>query len=264
MIGRALVLQAEGSGLPCVATSRKPGASHFLDLNASPDTWSLPVNVETAILCAAVTGLATCENDRVHTRAVNVTATIALANRLASQGAKISFLSSNQVFGPEVVTPAEDHPPGPVTEYGRQKFAVERHLLENHPDSQIIRLTKVISPSLPLFTRWMDSLAHSQSITAYSDLYFSPLEHMTTAATILEIVRIRHAGIFHISAADSLSYFDAARWLTARTGTDPALIQCAPAPYPNTPDSCRFNCERTVDLTGYCLSRSIDHLQELG
>ncbi|MEI8284801.1 MAG: sugar nucleotide-binding protein [bacterium] len=262
-IGQAIIHQAERMALTCAFTCRKPGASHFLDLKFPSHSWEFPEKVETAILCAAVNGLGACETNPLETRAVNVTAMMSLANRLAAQGAKITFLSSNQVFGPNASVPAEDSEPSPATEYGRQKLAVERHLLAKIPGAQIIRLTKVISPALQLFAKWAASLAAGQTISAYSDLFFSPIALDSTVAMILKIASSPHSGIFHLSSADAISYLDAARWLAVRVGTEPSLVQSVPAPSPNTPDSCRLNCKRTVELVGYCISSPMDHLPAL-
>jgi dTDP-4-dehydrorhamnose reductase len=271
LIGKALIERAASEGVPCAFTTRRSGAEqkcgeeqtsrlHFLDLNDSPDLWQIPSGTEHAILCAATTGLAACENDPGSTRAINVSATIALADRFAAHGVKVTFLSSNQVFGSDASAPAEDSEPSPTSEYGRQKLAVERHLLDAIPGSQIIRLTKVISPAFPLFAKWAAALAADQPIAAYSDLYFSAIALDSTAAMILKIASGPHSGVFHISASDSISYLDAARWLAEHISADSTLVKSVPAPSPNSPDACRLSCERTVELVGYCLFSSIDHL----
>lgn len=250
MIGRGIACAAGRLGIPCESTTRKPGQGHFLDLCVTPDMWQIPKNGEAAVLCASVTGLSACENDPDGTRAINVTAMKILADRLAGQGARITFLSSSQVFGPDASIPSEGDPPSPVTEYGRQKLAVERYLLDAIPASQIVRLTKVVSAELPLFAKWTAALAAGQSITAYSDLYFSPIPLDSTAAMILKIASSPHSGIFHLSAADSISYFAAAQWLASRLGVAPSLVQSDSAPHPNTPDSCRLGCERARRIIG--------------
>jgi len=251
MIGRGVVSAAGRLGIPCESTTRKPGQGHFLDLSLIPDSWQIPKNVEAAVLCASVTGLKTCESDPEGTRAINVSATKILADRLAEQGTRVTFLSSNQVFGPDAFQPSEDDPPEPVTEYGRQKLAVERHLTEKIPSAKIIRLTKVVSSELPLFAKWAEDLGRGRPVRAYSNLHLSPLALFPTTAQILEIACSLHSGIFHLSASDSISYLDAAQWLASRLGVSSSLVQSDDAPHPNTPDSCRLGCERTHRLIGF-------------
>lgn len=257
MIGRSIVRLAGHMHVPCAATSRKPGSEYFLDLAGSPASWNFPKEVRTAVFCASITDLASCEKNPRETYGVNVTATTTLMDRLASRGTKITFLSSNLVFGPNASAPSEHDVPNPATEYGRQKLTVENHLLQEIPESQIIRLTKVVSPELPLFLRWIDAMKRNIRIAAFSDLFLSPLAVSVTASIVFELSRSRQRGIFHFSASDSMSYFDMAKWLTSRYNFDPTLVVSTKAPHPNSPDSCRLNCKRAQQL-GFNISTSLD------
>jgi dTDP-4-dehydrorhamnose reductase len=251
LIGRALCQEAGRAGRVCIGTSPEPGAPCYLELKNPPESWRIPAGIDQAILCAAITELAACEADPAGTRAVNVVATLALADLIAARGGTLAFLSSTQVFPPEANAPGEDSPPAPATEYGRQKFAVEQDLLERWPGTKIIRLTKVVSPTIPLFADWAQALVAGRSIRAYRDLYFSPLALPVAAAAILRIAAASAGGVFHLGAADSISYFEAARWIAARLGASPTLVRAEGAPRPNTPDSCRLACVRTQQTTGF-------------
>ena len=178
-------------------------------------------------------------------------ATSLLADRVAARGGDVAFLSSTQVFPPDARAPAEDSPPAPATEYGRQKAEVERHLLALGRKAKVIRLTKVVAPAVSLFADWSASLAAGKAIHAFSDLHISPLALPFAAAAILRIVATSEGGIFHLGAADSVSYLEAARWMAARLGAAAALVHASAAPLPNTPDSCRLSCGRTRQLIGF-------------
>src|SRR5207248_3754726 len=70
--------------------------AHQVDL-AAPDIGPLRLRqagYEYAIFAAAVTGLARCENEKIYTRARNVTGTLALARQLAAEGVTPVFFSS--------------------------------------------------------------------------------------------------------------------------------------------------------------------------
>ncbi len=262
VIGRGIVSSAAHMGVPCECTLRKPGTRHFLDLSLTPDSWHIPNNVEAAVLCASVTGLNVCESDPEGTRAINVSATKILADRLAQQGARITFLSSSQVFGPGVSAASESDLPEPATEYGRQKLAIERHLMEKIPGSQIVRLTKVVSSELPLFSSWMDSMARGLHVTAFSDLFLSPLSVPAAVSAILAIVRSGCDGVFHLSAADSISYLEAANLLALWSHFEPSLVTSVTSPHPNTPGSCRLSCERSRELTEFQPRTAFENLTD--
>jgi dTDP-4-dehydrorhamnose reductase len=262
LIGEALIYRARDQGQEISCTSRRPGADIPLDLSDDPREWKMPSNIQHAIFCAAVTGIANCENSPEATRSVNVEAVKELSLRLSDLGAKITYLSSNLVFSPDTSAPSESSALSPATEYGRQKLAVEEFLLCKIPDSKIIRPTKVVSPSLPLFSKWKHAILSQQPFEAFADLYLSPISIKAVAESILKIALGKDHGIFHLSASDSISYAEAGKWLLKRLGADASLLIPTRAPNPNTPDSCRLNCSRTSTLTGFQPIGSFQNLEE--
>jgi dTDP-4-dehydrorhamnose reductase len=262
LIGEALIHRVRDQGQEISYTSKRSGTINHLDLSEKPEKWKIPPNVHTAILCAAVTGIANCENSPEATRAINVHATQELARLLADLGARVIFLSSNLVFPPDASAPSESCTPAPATEYGRQKLAVEEFLISKIPNSQIIRPTKVVSPSLPLFLKWKHAILDQQPFEAFTDLYLSPISLKAVAEWVLKIALGKDHGIFHLSASDSISYAEAGKWLLKRLGADASLLIPTCAPNPNTPDSCRLNCSRTSDLTGFQPIGSFQNLEE--
>lgn len=261
-IGEALVRRARDQGQAISYTSRRTGADIPLDLSGDPREWKIPSNTKHAIFCAAITGIANCENSPEATRSVNVEAVKELSLRLSDLGAKITYLSSNLVFSPDTSSPSESSALSPATEYGRQKLAVEEFLLCKIPDAQIIRPTKVVSPSLPLFSKWKHAILAQQPFEAFSDLYFSPISLGSVAEWVLKIALGREQGVFHLSASDSISYADAGKWLLSRFGAKASLLVPTRAPNPNTPDSCRLHCSRTSALIGFQPSTSFENLEE--
>jgi dTDP-4-dehydrorhamnose reductase len=261
-IGEALIHRARDQEQEISFTSRRPGADIPLNLLDDPREWKIPSNIQHAIFCAAVTGIANCENSPEATRSVNVEAVKELSLRLSDLGAKITYLSSNLVFSPDTSAPSESSALSPATEYGRQKLALEEFLLCKIPDSQIIRPTKVVSPSIPLFSKWKHAILDQQPFEAFADLYLSPISLKAVAEWVLKIALGKDHGIFHLSASDSISYAEAGKWLLKRLGADASLLIPTCAPNPNTPDSCRLNCSRTSDLTGFQPIGSFQNLEE--
>lgn len=260
MIGSALAFAAEARGISCSGTSRRSGALWHLDLEAPAESWRLPKNTTTAILCAAKTNVDFCERHPTATRKTNTLATIELADRLAAHGTSPIFLSTSRVFPPWFELPAESTPPEPVTEYGRQKLAVEEHLLRHHPNAKIIRLAKIVSPHLPLFASWQKALAAGETVEAYSDLFLSPVHLPFATEAILQIALGPTPGIFHISASDAVSYFDVARFLAGLKGAEPSLVKPTHSPQPNTPGSAILSCRRTMENTTFRPSTSMQNL----
>src|SRR5579863_766065 len=156
-IGAATARRLRARGERLITTTRR--AVHlaadeaFLDLDRLPDDWRPPAGVTAACVFAAIARLAACEADPTGSHRVNVTRTLALAEKLMAEGVYTLFLSTNQVFdGTRPHIPA-DAPHSPVSAYGRQKAAAEatfKRWIGEGAAVGILRLAKVVSPQMAL------------------------------------------------------------------------------------------------------------------
>jgi dTDP-4-dehydrorhamnose reductase len=233
MIGAAIATAAGALGLRVIATTRRstPGMAQ-LDL-ADPKKWDWleGVRARTAVLAAAVARLDACHLDPEASSRVNVTGTVELGRRLAARGTHLIHLSTNQVFSGETPSPAEDAPLSPANVYGRQKADAEAGLLSLGPTATVLRLTKVIHPGMALFQGWADALAEGRMVRPARDMALAPVTVDLVVQAVLALAKLgwaapeRTAGIFHLSAADEISYADAALVVARRLGADPALVR---------------------------------------
>jgi dTDP-4-dehydrorhamnose reductase len=230
LLGAAVAARLAAAGTPVIRTSRRgsPG-SISLDLAALPSQWSPPPGITAAVLCAAITSTDVCRARPDDCRRVNVDATCELGRRLAAAGARIVFLSTNMVFdGHTPFTPATATP-CPRTTYGRMKAEAEEQLLALGEGTTVVRLTKVISRSLPVIDRWRDSLARGEPIRPLTDLVIAPVS-LDLAATVIATAACEPLGpILQVSARADVSYADVATRLAARWGAASALVQPASA-----------------------------------
>jgi dTDP-4-dehydrorhamnose reductase len=208
-IGRALTNKLKSQQDTVFFTTRRstpaPGNAVHLDLASSDtETTHLP-QTDIAYFCAAITGFAACRNDRKLAERVNFSAPSALARRLVDAGSRVVFLSSNAVFDwsePHVPVSREPHP---LTEYGHFK-------------------AKVLRADDGLFAGWINHLIQKKNINAYVDHYFAPISLADTVDALLAISQSPGGGIFQMSGARDVSYFDAARRLASLTNADPKLV----------------------------------------
>ena len=98
---------------------------------------------EAVIHCAALSNTWYCEQHPEESHRVNVQATVRLAKACKLTGARLVFMSSDQVYnGTPLAGPlAEDAPLEPVNCYGRHKLEAEQRALWNLPDAVGLRLT---------------------------------------------------------------------------------------------------------------------------
>jgi dTDP-4-dehydrorhamnose reductase len=228
-IGRELVAGLPRHGLATIGTTRHRQRVSpdrvYLDLEGDLDAWPCPENIGTAILAAAVTRLDACERDPEATTRINVASNLALADRLSARGIHVIFLSSNQVFDGIRPYRQASEPASPRTHYGRQKATVEHQLLARHGRASILRLTKVVTPGLPLLGDWARALRSGSPIRPFRDMVIAPIPVAFVVETIARMVQQRPAGVTHASGPVDVAYADVARYIARRLGAEPGLVQ---------------------------------------
>ncbi len=257
-IGAALSRRLEALGCPVAATSRRRKLAGpqrpFLDLATPLDDWKPPEGTRSACITAAIAGLAACAADPAASAAVNVTGTLAVAERLITRGSHVVFLSSNQVF--EGTTPhvAADAPTSPVSEYGRQKARTESALkahMEGGAPIAILRLAKVLTPTMPLLRGWVEALAAGRRVRAFHDMMISPTPIDIVVDAITALMREEARGIFQLTGPRDASYADIARYLAIRIGADPTLVEYVSAAAAVMPAGAT-PLHTTLDSTALC------------
>lgn len=201
----------------------------FLDLGQPPESWPPLPPCRAAVLCAAITSLEHCRREPAATRLINVTRQLELAQRLASQGTFVVFISSNQVFDGAKPSRAADEPASPMTEYGRQKAEAEAGLGRLGRRVAVVRLTKVFHPGLSLMRQWITAMEGGATIHPFTDLLCSPITLPATLEAIAAVAEKQAAGTWQLSGSRDVSYADIARHLATRRGLNPALVQPASA-----------------------------------
>ncbi len=230
-IGAATQQFLEARGLATMATTRRKERvatnRPFLDLSLPLDRWEPPTGTIGACIFAAIARIAACDADPQGSAHVNVIQTLALADRLLTDGIPVLFLSTNQVFNGTIPNVGPDAPYCPVTEYGRQKVLVEtalRERIEQGAPAAILRLAKVVSKDMPLLCGWIDALAAGKPIHAFYDMTMAPAEISMVTTTISGLMRDRARGIFQLTGPRDLSYFEIGRYVAKTLGADPALV----------------------------------------
>lgn len=210
LVGSAL-FKAFGERGRVLGTSRRAGSEHLqLDLAGEMSGLSLPENISTAFICAGVTSLQNCRENSAASRRVNVTNTVALAERLTGMGARVVFFSTGLVFDGSKPFCRESDTVSPQCEYGRQKVETERAVLALGEAAAVVRLTKVIAAGIPLFRRWREDLSAGRVIRPFTDYKMSPITVSFVVAAMRALTQKWLPGILHLSANCDLDYREAA------------------------------------------------------
>ena len=226
-IGAAAYQSLTARGVTAAATTRRKtqvtADRPFLDLSAPLEDWQPPPGTSAACIFAAVARVEACEADPRASAYVNVTQTLALADRLFGLGIPVLFLSTNQVFDGTVPNVAADALHSPVTEYGRQKARAEAGFfsrMEQGMPAAVLRLAKVVSRDMPLLRDWSQKLAAGQPIRAFSDMTMAPVETEMACDAIAILMKDGARGVFQLTGPRDLPYLEIGRHIASELGVD--------------------------------------------
>jgi dTDP-4-dehydrorhamnose reductase len=204
---------------------------HRLDL-AAPDIRPLKLRgsgYEYAVIAAAMTGLARCEQDKEFARARNVTGTVELARQLAGEDMIPVYFSTDNVFDGREGGYVDEAPTNPVNEYGAQKAEVERRLPEvTHGRYLILRLGKVfglVRGDRTLLDEMAGRLTKGQEVAAARDQILSPVLIDDVVRAVLGLQQVAATGLFNVCAPEVWSRYDLALALARALGAPPALVK---------------------------------------
>jgi dTDP-4-dehydrorhamnose reductase len=208
LLGSAVLREVRTAGHEAMGTSRR-GTRGFAPLDLlSPSGFEPPRHTRLAFLCAGRGGLDACDRDPRAMAAVNVDATVALANLLAARGILSVFPSSSYAALP--------------CQYGLQKAAVEAALCG--PRFAAVRLWKIIETLRPRFLDWAVALSSGREIHASPVLRFAPVAVAEAAACLTSFATEFRPGVFEAFPDASFSYHEAAVRLALALGRPAALV----------------------------------------
>ena len=229
LLGGALLRRLRMAGESVAGTTRRRANVSeqclYLDLTDTACEWRAPWPVSVAYVCAGVNKLQVCKGDPEGTAKVNVEGVCSLAAGLAAAGAFVVLLSSNHVLDGSAPRRAPDAPLSPLTEYGRQKAEVERRMAACGASVAIVRFAKILGPGPSLFTGWADSLARGEAIHPFSDMSLAPVPLSFAVEALTRTATLRLSGVTQVSAAEELSYAEAALAGARALNADPGLVQ---------------------------------------
>lgn len=182
------------------------------------------------IHAAALTNVDRCETDREAARALHADATKKLANAARAAGAHLVHISTDHIFDGNRGKYGEDDKPQPVNFYAETKFLGEQAVVASGADAAIIR-TNFFGFNVQEkedFAGWLlSALQKKEPLRLFTDVIFSPILVNTLSDRIIDIVRGRKMGVFHIAAHDACSKYDFGMMLARAFGLDTAMVAAA-------------------------------------
>ncbi len=257
-IGAALARTWQQRGGVAIGTTRRPAQADgeslvFFDLAAAAagDVTLPPCDV--VFICAAMTKLDECRQHPELVERINVGAPTAIATQAKKVGAKTVFLSTCAVFSGRASHVPADHSRDATSVYGCSKVEAEDRVLATGTGATVVRLTKVLTPGMPLLARWAEALSRGEQVVAFDDHRIAPLYIDAVVDALIDIGLCKADGVFQLSASRDVSYAEIARHIATHCGMSPSLVLGRGA------ESCGIPPAEILRYTSLDVTHATDH-----
>ena len=237
MLGQDLLAAAQAAGHELLAFPRAD-----LDITdaAAVSRVFADARPDVVINSAAWTNVDGAESDEAGALAVNGTGAGNVARSAAACGAWTLHVSSDYVFDGSKRSPyVESDPVAPLSAYGRTKLAGEAAVAVQAPGRHtIVRSSWLFGAAGPCFPATILRLAAERNeLKVVDDQIGCPTFTAHLAGALLELAARpasegRPAGIVHIAAGGSCSWFELAREIVARAGVTCEVKPCSTEEFP--------------------------------
>lgn len=204
---------------------------HALDLadSAALRRLFLELKPDAVIHTAALSDIDFCEANPEKAEAVNVGASLQIAELCRGSGARLIYFSSDSVFDGKKGWYAETDMPGPINQYARTKVAAEAGIARICPDHVIIRPSLIMG--LPVLDsgnsflwRLVQSLKRGVPSGFPSAEFRTPVDVISLSRATLECAAAGFTGALHLAGNDRLSRYEIGRRIARSLGYREELI----------------------------------------
>ena len=152
------------------------------------------------------------------------------ARNVAEAAGAVLYVSSDYVFDGTKGEPyLESDPVNPLSAYGRTKLAGEQATADANPRHFIVRSSWLFGAGGKNFVETM--LGLGPEVRVVDDQVGSPTFTGHLAEALAKLAQTDDFGVHHIAASGSCSWFEFAREIFARTGSDTRVEPCTSAEF---------------------------------
>lgn len=182
------------------------------------------IKPEVIIHTAALTDVDECEINKELAYKINAEGTKRIAEFSKDSEAFLIYVSTDYVFNGEKGMYKEKDEPNPINYYGYTKLMGEKYC-DCVVRPCVIYGAKPASGKVN-FALWLiEKLRKKEEVKIVTDQYITPTLNTNLAKMILEIVRRRLEGIFHLSGATRVSRYEFALKIADKFGLEESLIK---------------------------------------
>jgi dTDP-4-dehydrorhamnose reductase len=165
---------------------------------------------DAVIHTAALSSPNACQENPALSHAINVTASLHLAELCAAAEIPYIFTSSEQVFDGLNPPYKEDDRPCPINLYGEQKAAAEVGILLRYPAAAICRMPLMygVAPRSSFIQPFIETLRSGGALNLFTDEIRNPVSGMAAAEGLLLAIEKQVSGYFHLGGVERLSRYE--------------------------------------------------------
>jgi dTDP-4-dehydrorhamnose reductase len=162
-----------------------------------------------------------CAEDPSAARQINVQGAKLVAQAAVRAGARICFISTDQVFDGRRSHFSETDAPHPLGTYGRSKHDAEALVLEAAPKALVVRLAltygwgRGAARGRNFCEKWIRTWLTGGRVAAFHDQYRTPLYAPDACEALRRAAENQTTGLLHLAGPERLSRLDFARRLAA-------------------------------------------------
>lgn len=232
LIGRHLVAACQRLDAHTIAAGRRADNPWHFDLTAHDSDLAARLaaaGCRWALLPAAMTHIASCEQRPDEARRVNLDGPLRLAGELASVGIVPVLFSSDYVFDGSEGAYDDDAQTSPINHYGWTKAELERRLPDVCGDDYlVVRLSKVYDVRHgdgTLLDEMAGRLAERRAVRAATDQVFCPTYVADVVHGVLALVRSSVRGVVNLCAPTAWTRHDLALAVADALSAARALVE---------------------------------------
>lgn len=182
---------------------------------------------DAVVHAAAWTAVDACEGDPQRAFAVNTLGARHVADACRRARARLVYVSTDYVFDGTKATPYDEwDEPSPQSVYGRSKLGGEREVLALAPGATIVRTSWVCGEHGANMVKTILRLAGEHDTLRFvDDQRGHPTFTADLALAIMRLVVEQRPGLFHLTNAGAVSWFEFAQDVLRASGLDPARVQ---------------------------------------
>jgi dTDP-4-dehydrorhamnose reductase len=188
------------------------------------------VRPDVVVHAASLTNVDTCELDRELAWKINVKGAATVAAFAAKAGCFLVYVSTDYVFNGKKGYYKEKDQTEPLNYYGLTKFEAEKISLQHVSNCCIARTSVVYGGASATgkinFALWLlKKLKNGEKIQVVTDQYNSPTLNTSLVDMILDVIKQRLGGVFHLCGASRVSRYEFALAVAKIFDLDSDLIE---------------------------------------